>query len=102
MLAQGRAAPVFLDAADYPGVLRAAGDLCADVERVGGVRPALVTQESPRGETVVIAGTLGKSALIDQLVKAGKIPTADIAGKWESFIIATVDAPMPGRRAAPW
>jgi hypothetical protein len=96
LLAGGRAAPVFLDGADFPGVLHAAADLCADVERVGGIRPALITQEAPRGETIVIAGTLGRSALIDQLVKAGKITTTDIAGRWESFIIATVEAPLPG------
>ncbi len=96
LLVNGRVAPVFLDQADYPGVLRAAADLCADVERVGGVRPRLITHEAPAGESVVIAGTLGRSALIDQLVKAGKIPAADLAGKWESFSISTVDAPMPG------
>ena len=37
------AAPLFLDSNDYPGVLRAAGDLQADIERVTGVRPNLAT-----------------------------------------------------------
>ena len=37
-----------------------------------------------------------KAPLIDGLVKAGKIKTDTIAGKWESFIIATVAQPLPG------
>ena len=89
-------APIFMDASDHAGVLRAAADLCADFERVGGGKPALNTRDQPRGDTVVIAGTLGRSALIDQLVLAGKFPTTDLAGKWESFVISTVEAPMPG------
>src|SRR5439155_8954291 len=56
-----QAAPLFVDKADYPGVLRAAGDLQADVERVTGVKPDLVTDRAPAGKAVVIAGTLGRS-----------------------------------------
>ena len=89
-------APVFMDAADHPGVLRAAADLCSDFARVGGRKPALNTRDRPRGDTVVIAGTLGRSAWIDQLVLAGKLSTADLAGKWESFVMVTVEAPLPG------
>ncbi len=44
----------------------------------------------------MIAGTVGKSGLIDGLVKSGKIKVSGIAGKWESFIIAVVNRPLPG------
>ncbi len=91
-----QAAPLFLDSADYAGVLRAASDLQADIERVGQIKPALVTQSAPAGNAVVIAGTLGKSPLIDGLVKAGKLNTVAISGKWESFIITTIANPLPG------
>ena len=67
------AAPLFLDGADYAGVLRAASDLQADIERVSRIKPALTTQGAPTGNAVVIAGTLGKSPLIDGLVKSGKL-----------------------------
>jgi hypothetical protein len=33
------AAHIFLDETDYPGVLRAAADLQADIQRVTGVKP---------------------------------------------------------------
>ena len=90
------AAPLFLDGTDYPGVLRAGGDLQADIERVTRIKPALSTNSGPSGKVALIIGTLGKSPLIDSLAKSGKINADAIAGQWESFIIATVDHPVPG------
>jgi len=92
------AAPIIVDSGDYKGVIRAAGDLQADVERVTGITPQLANV--PSGTNTVLIGTLGKSALIDGLVKSGKIKTAAIAGKWESFLIATVANPLPGIKQA--
>ena len=91
-----RATRIYVDKADWAGVLRAASDLQADIQRVSGVKPELVTAPAPSGGVAVIAGTLGKSALIGRLVKSGKIKVDGIAGKWESFVIATVDRPLPG------
>ncbi len=91
LVLDGRAAPIRVDGADDPGVLRAAGDLQADIERVTGIKPEIST-----GKVEVIVGTLGRSAWIDQLAKAGKIDAAAIAGKWESFLISTVEKPLPG------
>jgi hypothetical protein len=91
-----QAATLFLDSADYPGVLRAASDLQADIERVTGIKPTLAANGAPDGKLAVIIGTLGKSPLIDSLAKSGKINAVAISGKWESFIIATVDHPVPG------
>jgi hypothetical protein len=96
LLHNGRAAAIFVDRDDWAGVLRAASDLQADVERVSGVKPELATGRRPDGTFAVIAGTLGKSALIDTLVRSGKIKADGISGKWESFVIATVDRPLPG------
>src|SRR5476651_915575 len=53
-----QAAPIFLDQADWAGVLRAGADLQADVERVTGTKPALATNAAPAGKSVVIIGTL--------------------------------------------
>ena len=39
---------------------------------------------------------MGKSPLIDGLVKSGKLNADAISGKWESFIITTVTNPLPG------
>ncbi|HBF33737.1 TPA: hypothetical protein DDW35_04165, partial [Candidatus Sumerlaeota bacterium] len=91
-----KAAPIYLDKADHVGVLRAANDLQADIERVTGVKAELTTTTAPAAKSVVIVGTLGKSPLVDGLVKSGKIKTDAISGKWESFIIATVKKPLSG------
>ncbi|MEX1048908.1 MAG: glycosyl hydrolase 115 family protein [Akkermansiaceae bacterium] len=88
-------APLWHDAADHKGVIRAIGDLQADIERVTGRKPALTTARPP-SKTPVIIGTLGKSTLIDRLVKDGKLDAADLTGKWESFLITTVSEPAPG------
>jgi hypothetical protein len=103
LLAKGRAAPIFVDADDHAGVLRAAGDLQADFARVGGVKPALKQvrgAQAPIGIDVVIAGTVGKSALIDGLAKSGMLDVAPIRGKWEGYIVRTVRNPMPGVQRA--
>jgi hypothetical protein len=94
------AAPIHLDTADHAGVIRAAGDLREDIARVTGRRPELLTASAPRGPVAVIAGTLGRSALVDGLVRDGKLDVGTIAGRWESFVIATVDDPLPGLKQA--
>ena len=61
LVENGSAAAVRVDAADWPGVLRAAHDLQADVNRVTGVTPAWDTT----AHKMVLIGTVGKSPLID-------------------------------------
>jgi hypothetical protein len=92
----GQAAKLFVDASDYPGVVRAAGDLQADIARVSATRPALNTNGKPAGADVVIIGTVGKSALIDQLVAEGKLDVSAIKGKWEGWQVQTLRKPLPG------
>jgi hypothetical protein len=91
----GHAAPIYTDARDFAGVLRAASDLQADVERVASVQPALAS-DAPAGTDVVIVGTLGKSAVIDRLAASGAIDAAAIRGKWEGFLVQVVARPVPG------
>jgi len=92
----GRAAPIWTDEADHPGVLRAAADLRVDIERVSGRAPEARQGRIPAGDAVVIVGTLGKSRVIDRLVAERKLDVSTIAGRWESFVIATVQDPAPG------
>jgi hypothetical protein len=92
----GRVATLLASGNDWPGVLRAAADLQSDVERVTGTRPAFSTAQPAASSDAVIIGTLGRSALIDGLVAAGKIDPHEIRGKWESFLLQVVDNPVPG------
>lgn len=90
------ASPIHVDAADHQGVVRAAGDLQSDIQRVSGKRSEVIRETPTAANAVVLIGTLGKSPLIDGLAKNGKINTRPIAGRWESFLIATVSNPLPG------
>ncbi|KAI0473912.1 hypothetical protein GGR56DRAFT_556660 [Xylariaceae sp. FL0804] len=47
-------------------------------------------------ETVIIAGTLNHSWVVDDLVANGKLDVSDIAGQWESFVTQVVADPLPG------
>src|SRR5699024_3559036 len=90
-----KAAPLRYDPNDYEGVIRAIGDLQSDIDTVTGVQPKLVTSEFS-SEYEIVIGTLGKSKLIDQLVSGGELDDEDLKGKWESFVITTVENPRPG------
>ncbi|MET0982998.1 MAG: glycosyl hydrolase, partial [Telluria sp.] len=96
LVGAGRAAPIYVDPAEHAGVLRAAADLQGDIEKVGSVRPVLDKSTLPRGTDVVIVGTLGRSALVDRLVASGKLDVSGIKGKWEGYLVQTVNQPMPG------
>lgn len=97
---QENLAKICVDANDYAGVVRAAADLQADIVRVTGRTPVVVNDTSSAekrlGADAIIVGTVGKSAIIDQLIKEHKIDATAIAGKWESFIIQVVPKPLPG------
>ena len=66
---------------DFPEVGISAGLLSDDIERVGQVRPQSLTAsslEEVEGGNVVIAGTIGHSGLVDELIEAGKIDVSGI------------------------
>nr|XP_036578602.1 immunoglobulin i-set domain-containing protein [Colletotrichum truncatum]KAF6785897.1 immunoglobulin i-set domain-containing protein [Colletotrichum truncatum] len=48
------------------------------------------------GSTVVIAGTIGHSKFIDDLVKAQKLNVSEVEGEWEAFVSQLVEEPIPG------
>ncbi len=97
---QKQAATLYVDTNDYAGVVRAVNDLQADIKRVTDCSAAITHQTRNLGETVILIGTLGKSPLIDQLVREHKIDVNAIAGKWESFSIQTVSNPFPEMSSA--
>jgi hypothetical protein len=89
LVSEGKATTLVVSDADHPGVVRVAGDLQADVERVTGVKPALVNALPADGDVVLI-GSLGRSPLVDSLVAAGQLGVKGIAGKWETSLTETV------------
>ncbi len=70
---QGVVATIYSDANDLAGVKRAAADLQADMARVTGLTPAITHNENKLGNTAIIIGTLGKSRIIDRLIRDRKL-----------------------------
>lgn len=87
----GRPLPVLVDAADFPGVQRAAADLRADLAAVAG---AAAPDTAPR--LAVIAGTLGRSPRIDRIVRERGLDVSGVEGRWEAHLLQVVEAPEPG------
>ncbi len=80
------AATLYVDADDYAGVLRAAGDLSTDIARVTDCTPPLTHDRSGLGKHAIIAGTIGNSRLIDRSIQDRKIQPTPIKGKWGVFL----------------
>lgn len=93
-----------IDSDDWPGVIRAGQDVATDFGRVTGVNGSMSLTSNGTaivpGTPVIIAGTIGKSALIDDLVAAKKISITGIDGKWESYSSQIVSNPISGVSSA--
>ncbi|KAL8289511.1 hypothetical protein RB597_001221 [Gaeumannomyces tritici] len=107
LAAQGVAPVIKVSGDDWPAVLRTARDLAADFGRVVGangtvslVANGTATISRPcRDRPVIVAGTIGRSSLIDALIGAGKLDVAKTKGAWESYTSQVVRDVAPG---VPW
>jgi len=96
LIEAGAPALIVADANDDPGVLRAAHDLQSDLSAVAGTPAALSTDAAAHGRTAVIAGTLGRSARIDRIVREHHLDVSAVAGRWEAYTLQVVEHPEPG------
>jgi len=89
-------AQIVVDPNDYPVVQLAANFLADDINRVSGHHPLVQGAPGPVSQMVIV-GTLGHSAVIDQLAAAGKLAGLDeIKGRWEATLAQVVKKPFPG------
>jgi hypothetical protein len=84
VLAQkGKVADIYVDSQDWPGVIRAASDLAADINRVTGRLPKITNDENDLCKNIIVIGTIGKSKVVDRFIHDAN----QIKNQWESFII---------------
>lgn len=69
---RGKAAPIAVDNQDWPGVIRAAGDLADDIRKVTGTASRVVSGSTADTASIIV-GTIGKSRIIDRLVRQRKL-----------------------------
>lgn len=93
--ASGSVASIYVDSRDFPGVIRAAGDLQADLARVTGITPAVIHEPPPAGSGAIVVGTIGRSRWIDALIHGGRFNPAPVAGQWEAFVTELVPRRPP-------
>ena len=86
----GKTAAIVVDEQDWKGVIRAANDLGDDVRKVCGTASPIVNEISSDKYNIVV-GTIGKSCIIDKLIKQKKLDVSRVKGQWESFVIDIVD-----------
>jgi len=92
----GYSAPLCVGSGDYWGVKHALKNLRSDITKVTNTEPMLKIGKLPKSKEMVVVGTIGRSGLIDKLMREHKINVNSIKGKWESFIIQVVNHPYPG------
>lgn len=114
------AVTIIADRSDWPAVLRVANDLALDFGRVTGNNGSVTLRgdgpmmnastimnvtgmtsfEMQGGKVecggVIIAGTVGSSSLISDIVSSGKMDASAIEGQWEAYASALVNDPLPG------
>ncbi|MBN2013014.1 glycosyl hydrolase 115 family protein [candidate division KSB1 bacterium] len=95
LFVNGQSAPLVASSDDYAGVAKIMEYFQADIERVTNTAPHIYMNDIPAVKHIVLIGTLGKSPMIDDLVQAKKIDESIITGKWETFIIQSIDNPYP-------
>lgn len=96
LLTDAGAATICVDDIDAKVVGITAGMLADDVERITGQRPTVLTTPSIKkckSSCLVVAGTIGKSRLIDEAIASRLVSVDDVKGKWEAFVMTTATLP---------
>ncbi|MCC5834878.1 MAG: glycosyl hydrolase 115 family protein, partial [Opitutales bacterium] len=91
-----KAATLVFEDSEHSVIEIAVKDLAKDVERVTDQRPRVQSSTEGIEGAVVLVGTVGQSAWIDALVEAEKIDLSKVEDQWETFLLQTVEAPLPG------
>jgi hypothetical protein len=116
LASRGSPVSIHADAADWPGVLRAAHDLAIDFGRVTSTNGTLTTSGSATANAsmilnvtgisddwsvggnasasstagTIIVGTIGNSSLIDDMIASGQLDVSGIEGQWEAYVSTVV------------
>jgi hypothetical protein len=90
----GACAGIFYDPGDFKVVEISTNNLADDITKVTGLTPKIYTDPKLLSGSVVIAGTIGHSKLINELIKQGKIDSSGIAGQWETYALQVVENPV--------
>jgi len=96
LIRRGVPAALVVDGDADPAVRHVADAFALDLARVGGTAPRRLARLEDAKGPVVLIGQLGRSPLIDALVRQGRIDARDLQGEWEAYRQIVLDNPAPG------
>jgi len=92
LVGQSVRAEIYVADADAEVVRTAANCLADDIHLVCGQRPSVINS-SRTTAPLIVAGTLGRSPLVDQLAAEGKIDVGDVRDRWEVYSLQLIESP---------
>lgn len=84
------------DQSDHKVVATAAELLANDIKTVTGKKPEISLTAIKGQKQCIIAGTLGQSKLIDEMVKNKKIDVSSLKNGYEQYLVQIVNKPVKG------
>jgi hypothetical protein len=78
-----------IDKTEEPSVMKALFMFQNDIHDISG-QVIAIKGNLPKSGNVIIAGTLGRSKLLDQVIRKYKISTDSTKGRWEAFSIQLI------------
>lgn len=97
LVSGGYNATISIDKNDAKVVSVAANMLLEDIIKVTGKTILINEKQAP---FQIIAGTLGKSKLINQFISKHNIDVSQVKDEWETYIIQVIDNPSKGVKKA--
>jgi hypothetical protein len=94
LASDGKTSVIYVDNNDFVVVNIAARHLSNDIFNLTDKRPIITNSDKTLGQYAVIIGTVGKSKLVDQLIRTNKIDTAKWFNKWEAHSIQVIARPL--------
>lgn len=96
LIRDGVPAMLLIDADADPALVHVADAFAQDLARVGGTAPKRAHRLADASGPVVVIGQLGRSPMLDALVRQGRIDARDLQGEWEAYRQIVLDHPAPG------
>lgn len=95
---KGNIPPIVVESCGHEGVRRIAGKVAEDIEKVSGVKPAVVSEQeitAKEGGWIILCATLGKSPALDELAAKGLVDRDKLykegnQRKWEVYQIKMI------------
>lgn len=100
---KGKCTAILTEQSAYSGVRKIADKVAHDIELVTGTKAEMIDEQALsncKDASIILAATIGKSALLDELQRENKINVSACIGKREVYGFWLVADPLPGVKEA--